>query len=311
MDDEDFQALSDRQRRALDKAFDRGLRYAGGRPSKRRRLESGRSTPASGGGFVGDGGGGFVDDGGGGFVDDGGGGFIDDGGGGFIDDGGGGFIDDGGGGFVDDGGGFMDEDGGGFVDTAGPSTTSTPAPAPAPATTEAEPEHIPLRLIPQLLGALSLPSDDDVLAVFQASASGWGEGGGDGITRKDFRAVCAALMGPDDGAEAASSAGEESEPFEPSDESFSEPEDEEYNAPAKGKGKEAAKSSRKSKLEVSAAPKLTPRQKEAAREIWDMLKPNKTGQGAHMLGRDEVKRWARELGEMWTDTEVRAEVCAF
>ncbi len=32
--------------------------------------------------------------------------------------------------------------------------------------------------------------------------------------------------------------------------------------------------------------------------------PRRPGRGSHILGRDEVKKWVRDLGEMWTDDEV-------
>lgn len=196
----------------------------------------------------------------------------------------------------------MDDGGGGFVDEDMDTQPSTTLPASTPTPTV---ERIPLRLISQLLGALSLPSDEDVLEVFRASASGWGEGGGEGIARKDFRAVCAALMEPDGAADAVLSSDEDSaDAFAPSDESFSDVEDEDDDyGDVTGKGK-TPKSTRKTRLQVAAAPKLTTRQKEQARIIWDMFKPGQEGRGTHILGRDEVKHWVRELGEMWTEEEV-------
>ncbi|KAI0372751.1 hypothetical protein BV20DRAFT_44030 [Pilatotrama ljubarskyi] len=72
--------------------------------------------------------------------------------------------------------------------------------------------HIPLSLIPTALQVLDLqPDDEDVLSVFRNAASGWGSNtrGRSGeneeedalVSRKDWRAVCAALLdtgGPDD-----------------------------------------------------------------------------------------------------------------
>ncbi|KAH9940948.1 uncharacterized protein BXZ73DRAFT_88615 [Epithele typhae] len=70
-----------------------------------------------------------------------------------------------------------------------------------------EPERIPLSAIPSALHTLDLqPDDEDVLAVFHNAASGWNKSGGveDGdqdeatVSRKDWRAVCAALLDPGD-----------------------------------------------------------------------------------------------------------------
>lgn len=295
--DPEFLALSERQRRQVDRAFSRGLRLSGGRrPAKRRKVDTGRSGSAAASTPNLDGGG-FVDDGGG-FVDDGGGGFL-------ADDGGGGFIDDGGGFLPDDGGGFVPEDdSGGFVPDSGPSTVS-PTPAPT--------ETVPLRFIPALLSSLSLPADDDVLAVFRASASGWdakpGEEVDPAVGLKDFRAVCAALMEPEEDADVPmevepSSDDGSSDNFELSELSDAPSEDadddDEYGRPkpARRTRKSAAAS-----LQVTRI-KLNPHQREMARDIWGMLKPNASGPGSGILGRDEVKRWARELGEMWSDDEV-------
>ena len=63
--------------------------------------------------------------------------------------------------------------------------------------------HIPLSLIPAALQSLDLqPDDPDVLAVFQNAASGWEASRGSAgrsqdelrVSRKDWRAVCAALL---------------------------------------------------------------------------------------------------------------------
>ncbi|KAJ2997662.1 hypothetical protein NUW54_g7110 [Trametes sanguinea] len=68
--------------------------------------------------------------------------------------------------------------------------------------------HIPLSAIPTALQSLDLPPDDeDVLSVFRNAASGWGERRRTAshrdedpeeafVSRKDWRAVCAALLDP-------------------------------------------------------------------------------------------------------------------
>ncbi|KAH7910353.1 hypothetical protein BJ138DRAFT_1087884 [Hygrophoropsis aurantiaca] len=56
--------------------------------------------------------------------------------------------------------------------------------------------HIPLSSIPSALRQLDLPSDDEeILSVFRNAASGWGAHAQDGgVNRKNWRAVCAALL---------------------------------------------------------------------------------------------------------------------
>lgn len=346
--DADFLALSARTQRAVDKAFNKGLRSAGGRQSKRRRLNnntsngktrSTRSTAAAAAVTLEEeGGGGFIpddDDGGGGFiVDDDAGGFIPDddrGGGGFLpDDDAGGFLPD------DDGGGFIadDDDDGGFIptDSGGPSRGSTRATPATPVATNSD-ERIPLRLVPSLLGALGLPADEDVLAVFRASASGWDgngtEGEGEGaVSRRDFRAVCAALLPEDDGPGQGDGGGEDDEDveedlssddndtdaFRPSDDDDDEPEEDDDGGYGAGPSTSTAKPKRRTRrtgLEAAPVAKLSTAQRALARELWDMLKPPTaaapapgSGQSNFILSRDDVKRWAREMGEMWSDEEV-------
>ncbi|KAI0708882.1 hypothetical protein C8T65DRAFT_537151, partial [Cerioporus squamosus] len=103
------------------------------------------------------------------------------------------------GGFSPDAGGFVaDTQAGGFLREG--STTSAIDEESSP------PTHIPLSSIPTALQILDLqPDDEDVLAVFQNAATGWGdrahahglaEGSQDAfVSRKDWRAVCAALLG--------------------------------------------------------------------------------------------------------------------
>ena len=314
----------------MDKAFERGIRAAGGRRTRKRKAASDEHSAGS----VAKDDGGFIDDGGG-FVD-GGGGFVDDGGGFIADDNddGGGFLADydemGGGGFLpddeDDNAGSSiandDADMGGFS-TRDESSTRPTSPQPA---------RIPLRVIPGLLGALGLPMDDDVLAVFKASASGWDNEGeeapsrrrkrgdeertGGSVSRRDFRAVCAALMGPDDGEDEgddaeSTSSGEDAFKLDEGDESesslssaFSEPS---LSGTRKGKGKAASgRRGRKNKdLEEEEKAKLSGRQKEMVGELWRMIKPSSGERGGgRVLSRDEVKLAVRNLGEMWNDEEV-------
>lgn len=305
--DPDFLALTTRQQRQIDRVFDRATRPANnGPPKKKRRL----IPPIDVGG-----GGGFEDDG------EGEGGFMDAGG--FDPDDGGGFISDEGG-----GGGFMDED-----------IEEEPRQASASNTTSAEdePRRIPLRDLPAALSSLNLPSDEDVLAVFRASASGWTEQTGryrdkdeeeenrlmgGGVELKDFRAVCAALMGPDEGGDhdQVSDDQEEGDVYEDEgkESSLSEITEDEYNEPTpinttgKGKGKGKGKGTgngrgkKKVELEDNGKIKLNSRQREVVNDLWGMLKPDsgKEVRAGHILGRDEVRRKVRDLGEMWTEDEV-------
>ena len=56
--------------------------------------------------------------------------------------------------------------------------------------------HIPLSEIPRALNLLDLFPDDDIMGVFKNAATGWGaqSAHNDGVSRKDWRAVCAALL---------------------------------------------------------------------------------------------------------------------
>jgi len=224
----------------------------------------------------------------------------------------------------DDGGGFVDDDdGGGFIEgDASPPLEKEDELGPAAST------RIALSDLPRILASLGLPNDDDVLGVFRASASGWDEDEQSarqrkradeaelGVEKKDFRAVCAALMGPDSGGdEGSGSDNEEEDAYQlPLDESsLSSLSELDYDGgPPKvkraGSPKTRAKRSRKA-LEVdSERAKLNSRQKEVVRDIWAMLKPKIKdgggGRGSNILGREEVKHWVRTLGEMWTEEEV-------
>jgi len=56
--------------------------------------------------------------------------------------------------------------------------------------------HIPLSEIRSALDFLDLVPDDDIMEVFRNAATGWGaqNARSDGVSRKDWRAVCAALL---------------------------------------------------------------------------------------------------------------------
>ena len=97
----------------------------------------------------------------------------------------------GGGGFIPEspllGGGFLPDSDGDQMDVDYDTHNSS------------EPTHIPLTLISTALQILDLPpADEEVLAVFENAARGWGGAqaptGEEGVSRKDFRAVCAVLL---------------------------------------------------------------------------------------------------------------------
>jgi hypothetical protein len=299
-----------RQRQRIDKAFERGLRAAGGRTRKRKRTNEENQQSKARSPAETDQAGGFVDDGGGFMVDD-----ASDAGGFIVDD-----DDTAGGGFIED----ADEDMGGFVPDTGPSTsTSNSATRPASPSPTA---RIPLNVLPGLLVSLGLPADEDVLQVFKASASGWDEeegsgrrrkgpeepSSGGGVGRKDFRAVCAALMGPEEeGREGEED--EEEDAFDLSDGADSESSLSAVSSTSsfetKGKGKGNTRSTSRKKrnkdLEEAGSIKLSSRQKEMVADIWKMVKPEASDKpGGRVLGRDEVKSLVRALGEMWNEEEV-------
>lgn len=254
--------------------------------------------------------------------------------GGFDPDDGGGYISDGGdGGFVPDEGGeggFMpDED-----DEEDMSGSKSNANRQGEDTESGEPRRIPLRKLPGILSSLNLPSDEDVLAVFRASASGWTEPNryatreeeeenrliGGGVELKDFRAVCAALMGPDEGPQSDQDDDDDGDgdvyKGEGDDSSLSEITEDEYEEQANtskdqtksrgGKGKGGGRGKKRIELEDNGKIKLNARQREVVNDLWSMLKPEEEQQkrGGHILGRDEVRRKVRDLGEMWTEDEV-------
>lgn len=294
--------------------------------------------------------GGIVDESGGEALMEEGGGrvpFSQDTDGGFVaeDDGGGFVMDDHAGGFVPDNdqGGFLpDDDAGGFVTDNGYQDRVVSEPlkiskhhssshySPQTAT-----RLVPLYLLPTLLTSLGLPSDEDVLQVFRASAMGWDESSDKhsldkedavGVELKDFRAVCAALMDPDDGeerenVELGSDDGDDDEDaFQPSDaESVltSLSQSSYGGTPSKSCSKKAGNKSRKTwakgKGTIEGQINLSSNQRAMVKDIWDMLKPSEKQKkfGADILGRNEVKELVRKLGEMWSDEEVTDMVTLF
>lgn len=248
------------------------------------------------------------------------------------------------GGFMDAGGFLPDDDeggGGGFLPDEGEDGDRGGF-TPEKQNTDGEPKRIPLRNLPAILSSLNLPSDEDVLAVFRSSASGWTEPDrrnkdkdeeeeavliGGGVELKDFRAVCAALMGPDEGDEGEGAEASEDEEDqedmyqgEGGESSLSEITEDEYQeqepaststskAKSKGRGAGRSKGKGKKNLEETGPIKLNSRQREVVNDLWGMLKPptaegEREARGSHILGRDELRNKVRDLGEMWTEDEV-------
>lgn len=251
------------------------------------------------------------------------------------------------GGFMD-AGGFMPDDeddagGGGFMPDEGDENQDTVMMEDDRSAGVDEDRRIPVRALPAVLSSLNLPSDGDVLQVFRDAAAGWSDGDETQQRRgrreaddeevdmsvglKDFRAVCAVLMGPDEGGP---EGGEEESDRESAYQevgedgsSLSDLSEEEYREP-KGKGKAPApasapakrgaggtakgKAKARAELEETGRIKLNSRQKEIVNDLWGMLKPpapeGQYTRGGNVLGREEVKQKVRELGEMWTEDEV-------
>ncbi|KAH0838077.1 hypothetical protein J3R83DRAFT_6318 [Lanmaoa asiatica] len=93
---------------------------------------------------------------------------------------------------------------GGFIAEESESGPSQPAEYEAggfiiediPSNSSGTQSYIPLSEIPRALNLLDLFSDDDIMGVFKNAATGWGaqNARNDGVNRKDWRAVCAALL---------------------------------------------------------------------------------------------------------------------
>ncbi|AFR97466.2 hypothetical protein C343_05607 [Cryptococcus neoformans C23] len=347
--DLEFLALSLKQRRAIDKAFEKGVRtIRGGEKRKRRKLANGKAMDVSGA----EDGGGIVDESSrGGLMEADGGGrpLSEDHGGGFVveDDGGGFVIDDDAGGFVPDNdqGGFLSEDdAGGFVaddgyqDRVASENSKNPKQhSHCHCSPQTSNKLVPLYLLPTLLTSLGLPSDEDVLEVFRASAMGWDESSNKrgldtedtaGVELKDFRAVCAALMDPDDGEEGKDvelgsdddDDNDNEDAFQPSgtESALTSLSESSYGGtPSKSRSKTAGNKSRKTRVKgkgkIEGQTNLSSNQRAMVKDIWEMLKPSEKQKrfGADILGRNEVKELVRTLGEMWSDEEITDMVTLF
>ena len=294
MDDEDvdpdFRALSSKQRRTIDDAYEQATGS-----SKRRKTGNGH------------GGGGFVID--------------DRAAGGFLPDDG----EMGGGGFVDDmmmGGGFMTEN----ADEPIAQPTSHLYDQP-------EVDGITMSAMPEVMNSLQLVWDEDVLAAFEGVCTQTTPSGEAYATRQDFRAVCAALMEPeeeeadarmsedDDDEEDAYAEGnvedaemadsDASSPLSEVDGEFATPTSKgKGKAKAGGKGKKGKSGNQDLRMDPAAAQvKLSREQKEWITMMWNTMfentQPSIIAQhGPRVLGKEQVRRWAEMMDQTWNDAEV-------
>ena len=286
--DPEFLALSKRQRRRVDAAFEKALRTV----RKRRKVagQAAASEPESGGG-------GFE-------VED-----DDMGGGGFVAE------EEGGGGFMAD-------------DDPTPSSVSTPHPSETA-------DLLPYSALPDVFTSLGLTWDDDVLATFKAiSAASRGREGADQtswslddnyVDLKDFRSVIAVLMEPEEDKEGHDDdedddddgdAYAEDEEMQGDSSDLSEPENDDGSPVAKSRRKPGRKQKTKGEQEVALRidqaeqRKLTREEKDWVGNMWETMFEGTTigrgqrGENGRLLGKEQIKRWADQLGMAWSDQEV-------
>jgi hypothetical protein len=245
-------------------------------------------------------------------------------------EGGGGFTADddemgGGGGFVAD-----EEGGGGFMadDEPTPSTASTPHPSETA-------DLLPYSALPDVFASLGLAWDDDVLATFKAiSAASRGLEGADQtswslddnyVDLKDFRSVIGVLMEPEEDKEGddedddddEGDAYAEDEEMQGDSSDLSAPENDEGSPatksrrrPGRTKKAEAAEGEEALRIEQAGQRKLTREEKDWVGNMWETMFEGTTvgrgqrGENGRLLGKEQIKRWADQLGMAWTDQEV-------
>lgn len=256
---------------------------------------------------------------------------------------GGGFMTEGG------GGGFLPDDGdgqGGFVDDmmmgGGFMTENAEEPIAQPTShlyEQTDIDGITLSAMPKVMNSLQLTWDEDVLAAFEGVCTQTTSTGETYATRRDFRAVCAALMEPeengedqrmsednddDDDEQDAYADGQEDAEMQVSDASSPLSEDDnegDFGTPSSkaktkgkgrkdGKGKKTKTNDRDLRLDPAAAQvKLSREQKEWITMMWNTMfegsQPSIIAQrGPRVLGKEEVKRWAGMMDQTWSDAEV-------
>lgn len=233
------------------------------------------------------------------------------------------------------GGGFVadeeDGGGGGFMpdDEPTPSTTS-----PHPSDTA---DLLPYSALPDVFTTLGLTWDDDVLATFkaiQAASRGHQEGADQSswsmddnyVDLKDFRSVVGVLMEPeedrdgeedddddDDDAYAEDDAmhGDSSDLSEPADDAS--PTIKSRRKPGGGGRTKTAQSTEEDaalRIQQTGQRNLTREEKDWVANMWETMfegttiGPGQRGEHGRLLGKEQIKRWADQLGMTWTDQEV-------
>jgi hypothetical protein len=292
--DPDYKALSRKQRRAIDAAYDQASGSSEG-SGKRRKVEDDFS--GNGGGFMND------------------------------DTGGGGFMMDesaGGGGFMGGGDDFMME-GGFFTENANePIAQPTSHLYETPGV-----DGILFSALPGVMESLGLPWDEDVLAGFQGVSTSVNQAGEGYATKQDFRAVCAAMMDPeedpmsedDDEDDEDTYAGEQAvdAEMEGSDASspLSDASGDEFNtsgSKSKTQSRKKTQSGKKSNQDLRLDPgssqvKLSREQRDWITMMWNTMfegtQPSIIVQhGPRVLGKEQVRRWADMMDQAWSDVEV-------
>lgn len=233
--------------------------------------------------------------------------------------------DMGGGGFVDDmmmGGGFMTEN----ADEPIAQPTSHLYDQP-------EIDGITLSAMPEVMNSLELVWDEDVQAAFEGVCTQTTSSGEAYATRRDFRAVCAALMEPEqEEADARMSDDEDededayaegnAEDTEMADSDASSPLSEvdgEFGTPssktkgkakAAGKGKKGKAGNQDLRMDPAAAQvKLSKEQKDWITMMWNTMFENTqpsiiAQRGPRILGKEQVRKWAEMMDQTWNDAEV-------
>lgn len=145
--------------------------------------------------------------------------------------------------------------------------------------------RIPLSEIPRALNLLDLLPDDDLMGVFRNAAAGWGAQNAcsDGVSRKDWRAICAALLEADGSDEEnlaevveidADSDPDSDEYQELSEEDSSDEYEDPSRTAARAKTEKMQNVPRRTPTKSSAGKQLTPSQKAQCRRDFSRFFPH-------------------------------------
>lgn len=222
------------------------------------------------------------------------------------------------------GGGFVADDdaGGGFMADDDEEPTPT---APHPSETA---DLLPYSALPDVFSSLGLAWDDDVLATFKAiQAASRGTEGTDQtswsmednyVDLKDFRSVVGVLMESEEDrggdSEDSGDAYAEDEEMQASSD-LSEPDN--TASPTKTRRTRRTKQPTAEedalRIEQPGQRKLTREEKDWVANMWETMfegttiGPGQRGENGRLLGKEQIKRWADQLGMTWTDQEVSPE----